>query len=283
MKSVVNIADDIKQSKNIKEQESDDYMTQRKKLSRKVISYALALVMMFSTFFGIVPGASLTAQAEGTTYNLWLGETEVTGENLSGDGWTYAPDTNTLTLNNYSYSGEGHLYDDNITRGCILYGGSDALNIVLEGKNSIINTSSETSNFRRGIYSTQKLTISGEGSLEVSAPGIYNSCGLDVNGELIINSGNINATGNAGIRASDNITISGGSVTASGEYGITWNNSEEQNMTIGSGITYVDITGTASASDFKIKNEIVGTGWTDTEGTQGKVNIAVNRTGSIII
>ena len=39
-------------------------MQQKKKLSRKVISYVLALVMVFSTFTGIVPGTSLTAQAE---------------------------------------------------------------------------------------------------------------------------------------------------------------------------------------------------------------------------
>lgn len=38
-------------------------MKQTKKLSRKVISYVLALVMVFSTMTGIVPGMSMTAQA----------------------------------------------------------------------------------------------------------------------------------------------------------------------------------------------------------------------------
>lgn len=38
-------------------------MKQTKKLSRKVISYVLALVMVFSTMTGIVPGMSITAQA----------------------------------------------------------------------------------------------------------------------------------------------------------------------------------------------------------------------------
>ena len=41
-------------------------MKQTKKLSRKVISYVLALVMVFSTLTGIVPGMSITAQAAPT-------------------------------------------------------------------------------------------------------------------------------------------------------------------------------------------------------------------------
>ena len=41
-------------------------MKQTKKLSRKVISYILALVMVFSTMTGIAPGMSLTAQAAPT-------------------------------------------------------------------------------------------------------------------------------------------------------------------------------------------------------------------------
>ena len=43
-------------------------MQQKKKLSRKVISYVLALVMVFSTMTGIVPGMSLTAYAAGVSY-----------------------------------------------------------------------------------------------------------------------------------------------------------------------------------------------------------------------
>ena len=43
-------------------------MQQKKKISRKVISYVLALVMVFSTMTGIVPGMSLTAYAAGVSY-----------------------------------------------------------------------------------------------------------------------------------------------------------------------------------------------------------------------
>ena len=64
MKLVLNMADDIKQEKNIKDEESDDFMTQKKKFGRKVISYVLTLIMVFSTFTGIVPGTRITAHAD---------------------------------------------------------------------------------------------------------------------------------------------------------------------------------------------------------------------------
>ena len=43
-------------------------MNQKKKLSRKVISYVLALLMVFSTLTGIAPGTKLTAHAATDTY-----------------------------------------------------------------------------------------------------------------------------------------------------------------------------------------------------------------------
>ena len=60
-------------------------MKQKKKLSRKVISYVLALVMVFSTMTGIVPGMSLTAYAE--SKNMTLNDVFVKGDTIQcGDG-----------------------------------------------------------------------------------------------------------------------------------------------------------------------------------------------------
>ena len=84
-------------------------MQQKKKFSRKVISYVLALVMVFSTLTGIVPGMSLTAYADGTTYNpastytgfddLITNDTEVTISEVSGKTWyVIAKDSSTVTL-----------------------------------------------------------------------------------------------------------------------------------------------------------------------------------------
>ena len=84
-------------------------MKAKKKLSRKVISYLLAFVMVFSTMTGIVPGMSLTAYADGKTYNpastytgfgdLNTNDTEVTISEVSGKTWyVIANDSTTVTL-----------------------------------------------------------------------------------------------------------------------------------------------------------------------------------------
>ncbi len=59
-------------------------MKQTKKLSRKVISYVLAMVMVFSTMTGIVPGMGLTAYADelAETIATNTGETEYTGQHF---------------------------------------------------------------------------------------------------------------------------------------------------------------------------------------------------------
>ena len=44
-------------------------MKKKKKIGRKLLSFLLTLAMVFSTMTGIVPGMSLTALADGTTYN----------------------------------------------------------------------------------------------------------------------------------------------------------------------------------------------------------------------
>ena len=63
-------------------------MNQKKKLGRKVISYVLALMMVFSTFTGIVPGTSLTAKAESVqTYKINIKDVNY------NDDKTYKSDT----------------------------------------------------------------------------------------------------------------------------------------------------------------------------------------------
>lgn len=93
-----------------------------------------------------------------TSYELRIGDTEVTDENLSGAGWSYDPSTKTLTLDGLncqkSKVGEGviHSYRD--------------LNLVLKNKNKIENLASALSgNWQSGIRVNGKLTISGSGSL----------------------------------------------------------------------------------------------------------------------
>ena len=58
-------------------------MNQKKKLSRKVISYVLALLMVFSTLTGIAPGTRLTAHAD-TPYGGYLVNGADGSESLQG-------------------------------------------------------------------------------------------------------------------------------------------------------------------------------------------------------
>lgn len=91
-----------------------DYMKQRKRTKRRILSVLLTLVMVFSTITGIVPGGVMTAKAE-EAYNVWVGGTQVTSENATNipvaEGNTqtgtasYNAETNTLTLDGFSCDG----------------------------------------------------------------------------------------------------------------------------------------------------------------------------------
>ena len=158
----------------------------------------------------MLPGLMVNVKAA-TSYELRIGDTEVTDENLSGAGWSYDPSTKTLTLDGLncqkSKVGEGviHSYRD--------------LNLVLKNENKIENLASALSgNWQSGIRVNGKLTISGSGSLITTGGTGYTSHGISVN-SLIINSGTITATGqeaegSSGIYARNGVTINGGKLIA---------------------------------------------------------------------
>ena len=130
---------------------------------------ALALLLALCVALGAIPGADMNAYAA-DTYGLHVGGVEITSDNLtvSGDSGTatYDPDTHTLTLNNYSYTGNG--YSNGYEGGGIDYRGGD-LRIALVGSNSILKSATSSPNNSHGIYfNGGTLTISGEGSLDIS-------------------------------------------------------------------------------------------------------------------
>lgn len=177
-----------------------------KKMMKKIWACLLACTMIVT----MLPGLMVNVKAA-TSYELWIGNTEVTDENLSGDGWSYDPSTKTLTLDGLncqeSKIGEGviHSYRD--------------LNLVLKNENKITNSTSALSgNWQSGIRVNGKLTISGSGSLITTGGTGYTSHGITVN-NLIINSGTITAigqeaNGSSGIYARNGVTINGGKLIA---------------------------------------------------------------------
>ena len=124
------------------------------------------------------------------TYGLWVGGKEVTEANLSGEGWSYDPATNLLTLNHYTYSGEGYNYSD--SRTAAIYAEYD-LNIVLIGENCLTNTNEGQGDGIRSGWGT--ITIGGDGSLEITALGQY-AGGISAGEDLVIRGGSLKLTVN---------------------------------------------------------------------------------------
>lgn len=61
------------------------------------------------TLFAAAAAAMLLslAASAATNYDLWVAGTQVTSDTLSGEGWSFEPDTNTLVLNGFSYGSGG--------------------------------------------------------------------------------------------------------------------------------------------------------------------------------
>jgi hypothetical protein len=157
-------------------------------------------------------------------YPVWVGGEQFTSEKLTIDGdtgtATYDPATNTLTLNGFSYTGEGYEYDPSGSCAAIYFNPADEnaeLTIELVGTNTVMIDNSEcTSDV---IYiANGNLIIEGNGSLTATGDtGIYAAGPLTINGGIVTVKGS-----EAGIYVENNITIDSGTVkaTASGEYGI---------------------------------------------------------------
>ena len=189
-------------------------------IKRKIGVCLMALAMIVT----MIPSWSVTANAA-TDYGLVVDYENVTSDRTSGDGWSYNPATNTLTLTNYNYSKDG--WRDGDYSGGIYC--SSNLIIELIGNNSVNNTYSHQYNYSCGIFVNGKLTITGDGSLTTSGGSGSNGKGSYgiMAGGLTVNSGTIIATGKtakesygigtvSSFGASKDIIVRGGTITATG-------------------------------------------------------------------
>ncbi|MBM6851559.1 S-layer homology domain-containing protein [Oscillibacter valericigenes] len=159
-----------------------------------------------------VGGVRLTGDKDTTAYALTNESGKVTTEGADGNNYNIMWDGETLTL-------KGATITQGSYEGAAIYCGEDAgINLVLVGDSTVTGPGGDTSN---GIYTRGELTISGDGTLDVSGGGIS----LFVTGDLTISDGTVTATGGEvsandaysyGIFTPHDITISGGSVTAEG-------------------------------------------------------------------
>lgn len=262
----------------------------------------LSAFLSFCMVVSCIPGINFTALAETVSYDLWVGGTQVTSENasnISGDGKArYNAETSTLTLDGYTYSGDG--YKRTIGEGSgvnnyyyAIYAKQD-LNIVLEQENSVICSQSSSNPYISG-YGIYVIN----GNLKIEADNDTGSLnaqgknyGIFCNGNFEYVSGSVTADGKTGIYGKA-VAVSGGSVTADGETAISCNTIAVSGGTVNatasssfgiyandsvtiSGDAKVIASGTSMAIRGKVKNSIAGCGWTDVNGTEGKTVIAVN-------
>ena len=209
-----------------------------KKLFKRFTASALAVALALGSV-SMDPHAFLMAIAE-MSYGLYVGNVQVTSDNLtinsddnasiSGSA-VFDAETNTLTLNNFSYSGPG--YNGSGEGGGIDYRGSSDFNILLVGNNTITKSGDSSINNSHGIYyrdtsyGQHKLVIDGEGTLTIGfdssrtgskSNGIFcEPGGFEINGGTVTsNAGRGNES--AGIYASRFLTFNGGNFTANGYY-----------------------------------------------------------------
>ena len=223
---------------------------------------------------------------ERIVYPLYVGGKRVTSDNLAGSGWSFTPKTdsapNMLTLNGFSYSGEGMSY--NVSGGslqaAILYtSNSDPLVLSLAGSNEITATGSSKP---CGILSNADITIEGSGSLNVSVDSTasYGKVGMDVR-DLTVNGGTVTVAGGGttdgsgiGISAGA-VEVNNGTLTVTGEsVGIAGSGT----VTIGTG-GRLNASGSTKAINGTVKNAVAGSGWYVLNSTSEGIRIAVNTDG----
>ena len=144
---------------------------------------------------------------EVTHYKVWIGDTEITSENLDGEGWSFDPASSTLTLNNPTISGN---HPTTWAYSALI---CSEIDLVVTGKASITaNGSGEMV-----IFCDKSLTFRNCDLALMSGnrKGVFTH-----RGDISVESGTLKATGKeGGIFSFKNISISGGTVIGKGEEG----------------------------------------------------------------
>ncbi len=126
---------------------------------KKSITRSIVSLLTVTLILAFIPKSSL-AEGEETAYPLWVGETQVTSSNSSGEGWSYEGNSTqgTLKLTGiqlYSHSVQG----ENGYRYGIYAGYGLSLTIQLEGNNAVADGTMDTA-----IYSDGDIRICGTGA-----------------------------------------------------------------------------------------------------------------------
>lgn len=199
--------------------------------------------------------SAATPVTVGLTYNIWVAGTEVTGDSAtqSGEGWSFDPDANKLTLNNFSSSVINQLDEYGTSYSVIYNGSSSDLTIELIGNNTLDGSAGAVAAHGYFTGNSSKTIFTGSGTLHAigsssdSRAGIYtvSDATIQIDGGVII------AEGYYGISSYKSININGGNVTA---------------------------IGSEKAIYAAVKNSIPGEGWDNVAGQGQSKEIPKNNT-----
>ena len=164
----------------------------------------------------VIPCASALA-ASVESYPLWIGGVQVTAANcsdLENNHWSYQPATHTLTLDGYTYSGQGYQYKSG-HYAVIYYNGSDALTVSLSGKNVLtlgMNFSYDDDQVLRSDNAAgSAITFTGSGSLDATVMDSWGGPAIYSTGPIIFSSGTVKAVGGVNaVKSNDIVTIKSG-------------------------------------------------------------------------
>ena len=184
-------------------------------------------------------------------YKLWIDGAEVTSANLSGEGWKFAPGSNTLTLDGFNYSGCGSQFYrfNNKCEAAIAYLGSKDLNITINGKNTVTQTGPSGSGILENYAFCSNdpavgVNISGSGELILRSGASDNFNYGMFCGNLSIESGKVSVYNGSSTYTNFNVILKGSLTMTGGELTVESGNSEmggsealiiQKNLTVSGG------------------------------------------------
>ena len=244
-------------------------MNQKKKISRKVISYALTLVMVFSTLIGIVPGTGITVQAADTT--------ELTTETTTWVNGDYVVPADGVTIS-------GHITVKGIVNLTLTEGATLTANMgITLGQNARLNVSGKGAMVVNGSNGNTNSTVAGTGKLVLKSGTVTATGG---NGQSF-SSGNETTGNTGGVAINGTVAVNGGTLAATGGNGGSLNvhtssqlNGGTGGAAIGGAVTINGGTLTATKGDdgtlLYIKNGSPNYAGTGSAGYDGTLTLGAN-------
>lgn len=268
---------------------------------RKITTILMGFLLTFTLVLGVMPREMV--KADPTSYNLTIAGVEVTSDNLSGDGWSFDPVANRVTLTGnisatdcvaIAHSGSSYLYikaEEDVTITTNGYNGiSSDYGVVIEGPGKItMEFTSSGESLRAVLALIYSIEIANGASVDIHMPtyqggGLANAGLQSASGDVVIN-GNVSidfAGASSSCDYSQGFTTPMGTVgvTALGETNINGGTLKVSGANVGVAGGSLNITGESAIADISVINAgVVG----NITMTAGIANIKATGTDAVAL